>query len=510
MRPTVLVLFNTPGKGDDPGGCSYRESEGGVAAEVAAVEAALRQLEIPFRSAGVHSVRDLDGLFTVGREPVVVNLVEALDGLDEYACLVPDICRSYGCTVTGNSTRCLALTLDKAVTKSVLRASGIPTPWWVQVSVGEEVPRIPPEYFPLIVKPSRSDASEGIDAHSVIGQPGPELAGLVDRLHRTSGEPVLVERYLEGREFNVALLEEAGSVRVLPPAEILFKGYPAGKPRIVDYAAKWLEESFEYRNTERQIPAQISDSEFQQIRDLALRSWTACGCRDYARVDFRMEADGRCSLLEVNANPDVAPDAGFSAALDAGRIGYPKFVATIVDNARSRHFETVHLSEQPSDGPAGPEGREGIFRTAAAEVGPIVAMVAETGFFRPDEVEIAAEVLESAVHRGDYESYTFRVEGAAVGWVCYGATPCTMGTYDVYWLAVSPGLQGRGIGHRLMDFAEARIREAGGRIAVVETAGRPDYEPTRKFYERIGYLLEHQIIDFYAPGDDKMIYCKRF
>jgi len=510
MKASVLVLFNTPGRNPVTGALSFVESDRGVALEVAAVEAALGQLGVPFRSAGAGSIMDLDGLLRNGRESIVVNLVEALDGRDDHACLVPDICRSYGRSVTGSPTPCLSLTLDKAVTKAVLSACGIATPWWSQIPVGEAVPLIPSECFPVIVKPSRSDASEGINAQSVIHEPGPELVELVERLHRQTGKAVLIEHYLDGREFNVALFEEKGGVRALPPAEILFRDYPPGKPRIVDYAAKWLEESFEYRNTERQIPAEISSAELEQIRELALRSWKACGCRDYARIDFRMDGEGRCWVLEVNANPDIAPDAGFAAALEAAGVEYPRFVAGLLENARSRQPGMTELSPPKSEGRVEPGTADGIFRTLADEVASIVALVEETGFFRPDEIEIAAEVLESAVNRGDYESYTFRVGGVAVGWICFGATPCTIGTYDIYWLAVSARLQGGGIGRRLMEFAEAQVQQAGGRLAVVETAGRPDYEPTRRFYERIGYVLEHQIVDFYAPGDDKMIYCRRF
>jgi D-alanine-D-alanine ligase len=502
MGTEVLVLYNAPFlEAEDP---TFKESVRGVDAEVAAVRGALKQLGIRFRLAGARSVRDLDALLKSGREQVVVNLVEALDGLDEHACLVPDICRSYGRSVTGNTTSCLSLTLDKIFTKAVLSARGIPTPWWIQVSVDEPIPSIPQDCFPVIVKPSRSDASEGIDAGSVLGESGPRLEDLVRRLHRTTGKPVLIERYLEGREFNVALMEDSGSVRLLPPSEIVFTGFPPGKPKIVDYAAKWLEGSFEYCNTERLIPAQLSDSEFEEIRDLSLHSWQACGCRDYARVDLRMGSDGHCSVLEINANPDIAPDAGFAAALEAGKIDYAEFVSTILQNAGTRVTRPNPGSLRDSS------NQNGIFRTREGEIEAIVSLVAETGFFRPDEVTIAAEVLDGSVHRGEYESYTFLVDGVAAGWVCFGPTPCTMGTYDIYWLAVSPQHQGRGLGKELMAFAENWIRQAGGRIAVVETAGRPDYEPTRRFYDRIGYALEHRIIDFYAPGDDKMIYCKRF
>jgi ribosomal protein S18 acetylase RimI-like enzyme len=92
--------------------------------------------------------------------------------------------------------------------------------------------------------------------------------------------------------------------------------------------------------------------------------------------------------------------------------------------------------------------------------------------------------------------------------VCWGPTPCTEGSFDIYWVGIAPACQGQGLGRRLMDFAEEQIRAAGGRLFIVETSGREIYLPTRAFYERIGYTIAAVVKDFYAPGDDKIIYTK--
>lgn len=146
----------------------------------------------------------------------------------------------------------------------------------------------------------------------------------------------------------------------------------------------------------------------------------------------------------------------------------------------------------------------------------IIEILQNTGFFYEDEIVVATEVLDDSLAKGpqgDYQSLVFEDEtaaaGAVLGWVCFGATPCTQGTFDVYWLAVSPAAQGRGIGRALMAETESRIAAAGGRLAVVETAGRAAYAPTRAFYQRIGYEEAARITDFYAPGDDKVIFLKR-
>ena len=139
----------------------------------------------------------------------------------------------------------------------------------------------------------------------------------------------------------------------------------------------------------------------------------------------------------------------------------------------------------------------------------VLELVAATGAIRPDEMDVAREVLDEAIAQGaggHYQSYAAEVEGRVAGWVCFGPTPCTVGTWDVYWLAVSPLLHGRGIGTRLMDHAHAMIAGLGGRLAIVETSGRPDYERARRFYLACGYREASRLPDFYAPGDDKIVY----
>jgi GNAT superfamily N-acetyltransferase len=134
-----------------------------------------------------------------------------------------------------------------------------------------------------------------------------------------------------------------------------------------------------------------------------------------------------------------------------------------------------------------------------------------TGMFRPDEIDIAAEVLDDALAKGPsghYQSCTAELSGRAVGWVCFGPTPCTVGTYDIYWIAVCRTVQGKGIGKALMAHSERSIGQFGGRLAVVETNGREQYEPTRQFYLRCGYGIAARVKDFYSVGDDKVIFTK--
>ena len=138
----------------------------------------------------------------------------------------------------------------------------------------------------------------------------------------------------------------------------------------------------------------------------------------------------------------------------------------------------------------------------------IEAITRAVGVFRDDEVPVALEVFDAAVAGSpDYSALGAVLEGRLAGWICWGPTPCTRGTFDLYWMAVDPAMQSAGIGTVLVREMEGRL--AGyARLIVVETAGRPDYRPTCAFYEARGYRRAAVIPDFYAPGDDQVVYVK--
>jgi GNAT superfamily N-acetyltransferase len=141
----------------------------------------------------------------------------------------------------------------------------------------------------------------------------------------------------------------------------------------------------------------------------------------------------------------------------------------------------------------------------ADDIEPILDVVRRTGFFTDDEVQVAREVLDEAAlgpDRTTYRALTARVEGRVAGYIHYGETPMTQGCYDLYWMAVDPDLQGRGIGAKLVRAMEDRIRASGARLVRVETSGLAEYAPTRAFYERIGYPESSRIRDFYWAGND--------
>ena len=141
----------------------------------------------------------------------------------------------------------------------------------------------------------------------------------------------------------------------------------------------------------------------------------------------------------------------------------------------------------------------------------VAEIVASTGFFSPAEVEIAVELVEDRLEFGDASGYFFvfaEQAGQVLGYTCYGPIAGTDGSFDLYWIANHCDHQARGLGRVLMQETERLIRDFGGRRVYAETSGRPQYEPTRVFYERLGFFRETHLHDFYAPGDDKVFFVK--
>jgi ribosomal protein S18 acetylase RimI-like enzyme len=149
-----------------------------------------------------------------------------------------------------------------------------------------------------------------------------------------------------------------------------------------------------------------------------------------------------------------------------------------------------------------------------ADRDPVAILLRETGAFTADEVDVALEIMDTVIEhpdQGDYELFVATSdEGAQNGFLCIGPTPLTIGTFDLYWIAVKPSFGRQGIGRSLLEFGEERVRMRGGRLIVAETSSQPSYAGTRAFYEMNGYVAVARIRDFYTPGDDLVIYGKYF
>lgn len=285
------------------------------------------------------------------RPDVVFNLVESLDGTDRLAPAVPLLLDASGIPYTGTPTQPLLVTGGKLTTKRALQRGGLPTPpWftadppgWQGLASGTEPSvsgRAPSEVAgaPLILKAVWEHASFHLDDAAVVHVTDkPVLAALLAARLTATGQPHFAEPYIAGREFNLSLLAGTDGPTILPPAEIDFIDFPAGKPRIVGYRAKWEEEAFEYLHTPRRFDFPADDSPLlETLRDLAHRCWEQLGLQGYARVDFRVDELGTPWILEVNANPCLAPDAGFAAALERAGIPFTAAVERLLADALAR------------------------------------------------------------------------------------------------------------------------------------------------------------------------------
>lgn len=259
----------------------------------------------------------------------VFNLVESLGGSGRLITVVPAFLSAAGFAFTGSDDTAIFMSSQKLLAKRWLTLHGLPTPKWY--SSGESIDH---DNKPWIVKSVWEHASLGIDDLSVVRGKRALLERLDQRVESFGGE-WFAERYIEGREFNISVIEEDGVPRVLPIAEIDFRDYPSGKPRIVGYAAKWQEDAPEYRNTERVFPA-LDDALETRLHHVVVKCWQIFRLRGYARIDVRLDRQGVPWVLEVNANPCLSKDAGFVAAAAEANLGYEEVIEAVVSAALRR------------------------------------------------------------------------------------------------------------------------------------------------------------------------------
>lgn len=265
---------------------------------------------------------------------LVFNLVETLGGTGRLIHVAPALLDHLQIPYTGTAAEGLFLTSNKLLAKQLLQTHGVATPSWVSLCNGKAESR--PVEGQYIIKSVWEHASIGLDASSVITPT--DSAGLVAKMRSRAarlGGSCFAEVYIDGREFNLSLLANMDGVEVLPPAEIRFEHFPPGKRKLLDYRAKWETESFEYQNTLRCFDFGEKDSRLlQTLQDLALQCWQIFALGGYARVDFRVDTEGQPWILEVNANPCLAPDAGFHAACERAGYSLPEVIERILTDAR--------------------------------------------------------------------------------------------------------------------------------------------------------------------------------
>jgi D-alanine-D-alanine ligase len=329
--PLVLVLYNHPLL---PGDHPDADSEHSIV-EIALKMAEILESEGGFRTVLLGLKQDPTVLWTElrRRKPAVVfNLFEGnLENTDTES-YVAGLLQWHGVPYTGSPMHTLSLARAKHLAKPLLRGAGLPTADFMVVSQ-LPVPTCNLEW-PVIVKPAQQDASVGLDQESVCTNQL-QLEQRVRYILETYGAPVLVEEFIHGREFNVALVE-LPELEYLPPAEIVFPPEKPGFWPILTYDGKWNPGTDDYDVTPPKYPADISARMAERLGTIAMQAYRLLGCKDYARVDFRMKPNGKPFILEVNPNPEISADAGFGGCLGSAKMSYEQFIVRLIRHAMNR------------------------------------------------------------------------------------------------------------------------------------------------------------------------------
>lgn len=285
-----------------------------------------------------NEVAPLVGALETAAPDLVFNLAESFGGKSALESNVAALLNLLGLRYTGSSPAGLLLAGDKSLTKKVLSFHGIRTPEFATVFRGA-LDWAGDIEFPLIVKPPQEDASLGITSDSVVHDLR-ELFTRIDELQSAFQQPVLVEQFVEGREFYVGVLGNA-NVKALPVMELDFSGFPAGLPRIASWEAKWGDDGAgsgeQFAGTRSIFPRDIAPDLIERMQEVAIEAFNALRLRDYARIDLRVTPNGEIFVIEVNPNCYLEREAEFARAAAEGGIEYDVLIARILELALARY-----------------------------------------------------------------------------------------------------------------------------------------------------------------------------
>ena len=307
------------------------------------IEEALRTLD--HEVARVSVGPDVEAVIAALRsaDPAIVfNLAESFDGKSALESNVAALLNLLGLRYTGSSPAGLLMAGDKSLTKQVLGFQSVPTPQFATVFRGA-LDHVGDLKFPLIVKPPQEDASLGITSKSVV-RDIKELFGTMDSLQREFQSPVMVEEFIEGREYYVGVLGNV-SPQALPVIELDFSAFPADRPRVASYEAKWGEggtggtgeTGAEFAGTKSIFPTDLSPELVKRMQDVAVEAFGALRLRDYGRVDLRVTPEGEVYVIEVNPNCYLEKSGEFARAAAEAGIPHEALVGRILELAQARY-----------------------------------------------------------------------------------------------------------------------------------------------------------------------------
>ncbi|MBL8782428.1 MAG: ATP-grasp domain-containing protein [Alphaproteobacteria bacterium] len=262
------------------------------------------------------------------RPDCVFNLVESVSGTSRLIHVPPIYLEELRIPYTGCPAHAIELSNDKVLAKRILEMLNAPTPrWGIPKSMKANQPGT------WIVKAQHEHASYGMSQANVVQgtTAAIELAVALEQEHKIDW---MIEEFVDGREFNVSMIQTESGARTLPIAEIMFENYTKDMHKIIDYKAKWDDQSFEYKNTNRRYDFPSSDVPLlQALEEISRKVWSGFDLRGWARIDYRVSKDGVPFVVDVNANPDLSLDAGFMAAATRAKIAPHEAIRMITDAA---------------------------------------------------------------------------------------------------------------------------------------------------------------------------------
>ena len=307
------------------------------------IESALRALDhVPTRVAVGGDVSTVIDALRASEPAIVFNLAESFDGKSALESNVAALLNLVGLRYTGSSPAALLMAGDKSLTKKVLSFHKILTPEFATVYRGA-LDHVGDLTFPLIVKPPQEDASVGVTTKSVVRDIR-ELLGTMDALQREFQSPVLVEEFVDGREFYVGVLGNVDPL-ALPIIELDFSAFPPDRPKVASWEAKWGEggtgdageSGAEFTGTRSVFPTDLSEELIERMQKVAVEAFNALRLRDYGRVDLRVTPEGGIYVIEVNPNCYLEKTAEFSRAASETGLAHDALIARIIELAQARY-----------------------------------------------------------------------------------------------------------------------------------------------------------------------------
>jgi D-alanine-D-alanine ligase len=320
--------------------------------EPATIDAVARALAVFGEVVRLEAIGDFPQRLARARVDLLFNMAEGATGPSREA-HVPAIAEFLGVPYTASDPLTLTLALHKGRTKEIFAARGIPTAPYVLVETGDDLPKLDRLTYPVFLKPTWEGSSKGIAEANYVADPAAARRRAREILE-TYRQPVLAEEYLPGDEFTVAVLGNGAEARALPIIRYLFETLPEGALPIMGYEAKWVWDAPGQQFDVLECPARVPTAVALEIADTALAATRALGCRDWARVDIRLDRNGVPNVVEVNPLPGIIPNpqdnSCFPCAARAAGMTYDELIQKVTQIAwrriTGRDLEPGNVTEE--------------------------------------------------------------------------------------------------------------------------------------------------------------------